>query len=214
MQLPIVRLAFVTAVALSAASLAHAQDTTRVATPTLLKRLAEAVDGGLNGRLTYVVAALDSLNPVAGTFPMEAAAAALAARLGSRWQVFGPIRQDLPDWICRPGIRTPGLPCFEEPPQVGCHHDRDMSVMGGATTICPELARDRLVRPSEIDSITVVVHLRDGTRRITPYPRTTDAIFLSVQALDKFAFPYYARIIGLEAAAALRQRTIADLLGR
>jgi hypothetical protein len=189
-----------------------AQDSTRVQTPKLLKRIAEAVDGHRTPGPKFVVASYDSLHPVAGVFSDRPSADDLRARLGPRWDVFGPFHSDV---VCelRSEVR---MPCLDDPIG-GCVHDGWSSMMGrlmggGTEPICPPDAGVlRGLRLSEVASMTLTFTLRDGTTRHLPISGNADAIFLTLPALDKFAFPYYARVGGPELAAMMRQNYVAAM---
>jgi hypothetical protein len=158
----------------------------------LLKRLAEAVDGNRTGKPVYVVARYDSLSPVAGVFEERRDAEALARRLGSMHAVFGPYKHDAL------GPLGDGNAFF-----AGCRHDGKRSDWIG---YCPGFK----LPWESIENISLTIRLRDGTTRTMDLGRTTDAVFLSLAAIDKFAIPYYASILGETAAASMR----ADIVAR
>lgn len=158
-------------------------------TPVLLKRLAEALDGNRTGDPVFIVASYDSLSPVRGVFPTRADANALAHRLGTSYDVFGP------------------FVAANEPRMLKvCKHDGTYSY---AEPICPEPPDVLLANVAEI-SLHIVT--TDGHTRDIPVGRTTDALFLSLPAVDKFMIPYYARVIGVDAAAALRASIARSML--
>jgi hypothetical protein len=64
------------------------------------------------------------------------------------------------------------------------------------------------IRMSEVQSVSLVFNMRNSSTRTIALPSGSDAIFLSLSAYDKFVFPYYARIIGIDATAAWRQQMI------
>lgn len=158
------------------------QDTIRVATPVLLKKIAEAVDGTRTGGLVWVVANTNAPHTVAGTVERETDARTLARRAGASFAVFGPYRT----------YRD----AFDVTPS-NCVHNQWTSEM--TPGICPPE-----IRLGQVDTMTLTLRMRDGTVRTIPLPAGTDAIFLTLSAVDKFAMPYYVRIVGVDSAAALR----------
>jgi hypothetical protein len=57
--------------------------------------------------------------------------------------------------------------------------------------------------PWEVLSITVRVRTADGERDLHYDPRTVDAVFLSMSAVQKFLLPYYKNLYGDEFANAV-----------
>jgi hypothetical protein len=157
-------------------------------TPVLLKRLAEALDGNRTGVPVFIVASYDSMSPVRGVFTTRAAADTLAHRLGTSYDVFGPF-----------------VAAHEPQMTKVCHHDGYLSY---AEPICPLVAPIAL---ANIAGYTLRVRMRDSSTRDIPIGRNIDAIFLSVPAIDKFMIPYYARIIGVDSAAALRASIVRSI---
>lgn len=174
---------------LLACASADAQDSLRVPSQILLKRLAEAVDGNRHGGVIYIVARYDSLSPIAGVFRERREAEALARRLGSSHDVFGPYRRH-PDLSAR--YPTDEMILF------GCKHNRWTSEY---TPICPE----RVFPLQSVQEISLTIRMRDGTTRTMDLGLMTDAVFLSQAAIDKFVIPYYEGIVGVDAAAAMRR---------
>ena len=204
---------------------AHAQD--RALTPTLLKRIAEAIDGHRVRGDQFVVASWDSLNPVAGVFPSRDDAAALVRQLGNRWNVFGPYVFPCPTPI--PGGPDP---CDPDPIPEPCPHVNPsmlwppgprpgrgggpipiMIPMTGAP-MCPIPGRPPLPPRRDLTEVILTYRFRDGSTHPFALPINTDAVFLTLPAMDKFVFPYYSRIIGLDSTSAWRQRIVSGLRGR
>ncbi|MGH7711144.1 MAG: hypothetical protein ACREOG_07665 [Gemmatimonadaceae bacterium] len=73
------------------------------------------------------------------------------------------------------------------------------------------ICNGRPIRFSEIAAMSLVLRMQNGSSRTIELPTGTDAIFLSYPAYDKFVFPYYERVIGLEATAAMRERMLRGL---
>jgi hypothetical protein len=173
-------------VALSSSRVVAAQDRPNV---VLLRRVAEAVDGRRDLAEAWVVVRYDS-NTVVDVLNNRAEAIATSRRI-PRSDVMGPFN---------------GLPTIPEPPEIlpGCVHN-GLS-MWRPRGMCPELR----IPMADVDSLMLRIKLRDGTVRTFPMARGVDALFLTMSAIDKFVIPYYTRIIGPDAAAAMRQ----DILGR
>lgn len=154
---------------------------------TLLRRIAEAVEGDRSGGQVYVVASLDGLHPVAGTFPDPKSAEQAAFDLGGGFQVFGPYQA--------PPEPPPGL-------TVGCVHNSRNSMMHIRTLCVPPR---RPVEFEDVARITLLLERVDGRIDTLPLPKGGDAIFLTLTAFDKFALPYYERTLGLAGATEMRQ---------
>lgn len=172
--------------------IAGAQDSSRVPTVTLLKRIAEAVDSRRTGREVFVVTSVDSMN-VTAVVSSRAEAMAITKRLGDRYDIHGPFRT------------TVNLGPIENIVPADCVHDGIMSAM--RTKIC----NDVVIRLENLESLSLVIRKLDGTVRTVQLPLTTNAIFLNLSAFDKFVFPYYEKIMGLEATAAWRDRLVREL---
>jgi len=167
-----------------------AQPPRRLPDPVLLKRLAESLDGNRTGTPVFIVASYDSLSPVRGVFTARPDAEALARRLGSSYDVFGPYVAARETAYWRP-----------------CQHDGVMSI---AEPICPFPP----ILYSDIVDVTLRVRTTDGHTRDIPVGRNIDALFLSLPAVDKFMIPYYARTIGIDSAAAMRTAIVRSLPAR
>jgi len=168
------------------------QDATRVPTVTLLKRIAEAVDGRRTGRSVFVVTNVDSMN-VTVVVSTRAEAMGVVRRLGPRYEIHGPFRTDV------------NLGELENIVPSECVHDAITSAM--RVKIC----NGAVIRLENLESLSLVIRKLDGTVRTVQLPLTTNAIFLNLSAFDKFVFPYYEKIMGLEATAAWRDRLVQEL---
>lgn len=176
-----------------------AQDLARVPSQILLKRLAEAVDGNRHGRTIHIVARDDS---IVGIFENRGQADAEARRRGPTYWAFGGYKYLPPPR----GVPEPSRPEIPEIILGGCRHDGTRSEWGG---ICPQ----QVLSLASVESMSVVVKLKDGTTRTWDLGRSTDAVFLSQAAIDKFAIPYYVRILGVDAAAGMRRDILARTAG-
>lgn len=168
---------------------ANAQDTSPVLTTTMLKRIAQAVDGRRSGEIVYLVLHRDSAT-VAVVTPSRPDAEAIRKKLGEHYILVGPF------------VGTYELgPLFDLVPS-DCVHDGNTSNMIGL--IC----NGQQIHRSQISSMSLVLRMRNGSTRTIALPSGTDAVFLSYPAFDKFVFPYYERVIGFDATSAMRQRML------
>ena len=196
---------------------ANAQPSERIPDPTLLKRLAEAVDGNRTGKPIYVVASYDLPNPVRGVFPGKPDAEALARRLGKSYAVFGPYSAPFDGgWLflqCRHDRVTSSM--MEH--GLGARHAYEGNKVAidttGVTLLGPYCPPETL-RLSDVEDFTLTVKMKNGTVRSVPISNQTDAVFLSLAAIDKFVIPYYSRVIGVEGAAAMRRDIVKRIPGR
>ena len=173
-------------------AMALAQDTTTILPASLLRRLAEVADGQRVANDVYLVARLTFPHEVTGVFTTRAEAQR-AVRTPD-FRVFGPIRAT----VTAPDLRKFFL--------VGCHHDGSRSVY----SICPE---GPIASLDDVLNVTITARLRSGDSVTKTYPaRSIDAVFFTLDAMDKFAFDYYARLVGITNAAKMRDSVVARLM--
>jgi len=174
---------------------AAAAQSTQPPSAGLLKRLAEAVDGHRTGAAVFVVVAGTSPHEVQGVFESRADADSLLRRLGQGFALHGPFQTE----------RDPGQAMLV----MTCTHDW-ASIWRMPT--CPR-TRPGLPRISfpDVDSISITLRLRNGTTQVIPLARGTDAVFLTLSAIDKFVIPYYGKIGGIDQAARMRAQIVAGL---
>ncbi len=153
----------------------------------MLKRLAEAVDGHRTGGLVYVVASLAGDHPVAGVFGDRKEADELLQKLGKGYSRFGPFQA--------PRDADPGY-------MVGCVHLRYSSMMRPGSDMCVPPPNE--ARVEDITGVSLLLTRANGRLDTLPLPRGTDVVFLTLNAFDKFAVPYYQRTLGLEGVTELR----------
>jgi hypothetical protein len=168
-------------------------DTTRIPSAVMLKRLGEVVDGHRGGVPVYVVASYDFPHAVAGVVESRAEADALVRAAGNRFDRFGPFlsRKD-------PGRLVYFL--------MKCVHDQITSAMH--PEICPS---GPFFAFSDVDTVKVTVWLKTHGVQTFTVPARTDAMFFTMAAIDKFAIPYYTRVLGVEEAARMRQQIVGGL---
>lgn len=180
---------------------------TRMPTVTLLKRLAEAVDGNRGGTPVYVVASYRFPNEVAGVYRNQQSADSAARASGPDHDVFGPY-DPTPIDIVRPGTSPVAIaPGGRTHLLLRCVHDGRSSMMH--IYMCPP---DPLIDRDLVRALGLTVTLTNGRVVTLGLPQSTDAIFLGMEAIDKFAVPYYSRIIG--PAATLEMRAAIDSIAR
>jgi hypothetical protein len=207
-----------------------ARGQTRLPTAQVLRRVAEAVDGHRSGRDVWVVASqLDSVN-IIGVFESPDSADAAVRRtnpslLPLRMGPFKTVRDGRfelgflvgchHDGISAmsprrfgiagidPGFGLPGTdPGTGVRPSSSAARDTVPAVPPGKYCPLPVIPRGDIAR------VTITILKRDGTTVTENLPLTADAVFFSLSAIDKFAMPYYARVLGAEPAAALRREIV------
>src|SRR6266567_2095520 len=159
-------------------------DSTRAMSASLLRRLAEAVDGYRSGDTLFVVAAWRFPHDVAGVFANRRQALEIARRRGVDYGVFGPYFAP-PDSGNEMMVYSlqfcPGL------------HDPD--------SWCPDttFALSQTVPYANIKDITITIHAKEGAsvERVLA-PGQVDAVFFTLSAIDKFVMPYYTRVYGAQ----------------
>jgi hypothetical protein len=180
----------------------------------MLHRLAEVLDGNRSGRPVLVVMSFTFPYDVAGVFDAARAQEArqLAQSMGGDFSVVGP----------NPTVADPLRNLF-----LVCPHDGFFSV-AWPRGVFPTAAPRAMCRPDRIGpdssrvappslpadsiaSIQITVIKRGGQRVTYQVPPSTDAIFFRLAALDKFAFPYYAKVLGLDSTAAMRASFVRNL---
>jgi len=161
-------------------------------TAVLLKRLGEVVDGYPMGDTLWVVISCETPHRVRGLFANVQEAERAAAIAGPLYANYGPYLAP----------RDPFAPHV----MFGCKH----TGLSMYDQMCP----DPVFRRADVESVTVTVRLKSGQTQRFPLTAETDAIFLTLSAFDKFAVPYYTRILGVDATAAMRQDIVRKLPSR
>jgi hypothetical protein len=72
-----------------------------------------------------------------------------------------------------------------------------------------DLQNYNLVDIREISDVTLIIRFKDGTERKISLPGGIDSIFFNLSAFEKFVFPYYCHVFGVEYAKKLRDNLIA-----
>ena len=167
---------------------------------TLLRRLAEAVDGYRSGEALYVVAAWHFPHEVAGVFASRALANEAVRRKGLDYAAFGPYfaPPDNGNELMLYSLQyCPGL------------HELD--------SYCPDttFSANLSVPFKNIQDITITIHQKRGpaVERVLA-PGQVDAVFFTLSAIDKFVMPYYTRIYGAQFVADMRASYLKNLRSR
>lgn len=163
---------------------------------SLLRRLAEAVDGYRSGETLFVAAARSFPHDVAGVFTSSRQATEVARRKGVDYGVFGPYfappdsGNEMMLYSLRP---CPGL------------HEWD--------SWCPDttFALNQAVPYANIKDITITIHAKDGSSVERVLSPQVDAVFLTLSAIDKFVMPYYTRVYNAQFAADMRAAYVRSL---
>jgi hypothetical protein len=165
------------------------RDTTRIPSPVLLKRLAEAVDGHRTGAVLYVVASYQPPHHVLAVLESRADAESQARAAGGLVDVFGPYKSQ------RDPVREILMKCV--------HYNS-----AADPVYCPDRSPIPL---GDVDTLSITVRLKNREVRTFPLPRGTDVVFFTLSAVDKFMIPYYTRVLGVEEAARMRQDIVRRL---
>jgi hypothetical protein len=172
-------------------------DTTRAMSASLLRRLAEAVDGYRSGDTLFVVAAWRFPNGVAGVFRNPREATEVARRRGVAYGVFGP--------YFAPPDSGNEMMLYSLQPCPGLHEPDSW---------CPDttFALSQAVPYANIKDITITIHAKDGAsvERVLA-PGEVDAVFFTLSAIDKFVMPYYMRVYGAQFTADMRAAYVRSL---
>jgi len=169
-------------------------DTARVVTASMLKRLGEVVDGNRTGGTIYVVMSYRSPFDVAAvTGTLDSAQLAARAAAG-QYGVFGPY------------LTQSESPQGQAYAMILCPKDQRTSLF-----VCPDTGSSattvHAVPMSWVTRVEFSVHTRDGQVHTQSFtPDHVEAVFFTLAAIDKFAIPYYERVLGLPYATALRAR--------
>jgi hypothetical protein len=73
-----------------------------------------------------------------------------------------------------------------------------------------ELDKLNLVGVEDIKKVELTVYFEDGAKKTITLPGGIDTIFFNLSAFEKFAFPYYCHLFGVEYAKKLRDNLIAN----
>ena len=172
-------------------------DSTRAMSASLLRRLAEAVDGYRSGETLFVVAAWRFPHGVAGVLRNPREATEIARRRGVEYGVFGP--------YFAPPDSGNEMMLYALNPCPGLHEPDSW---------CPDttLALSQAVPYANIKDITITIHAKEGpaVERVLA-PREVDAVFFTLSAIDKFVMPYYARVYSAQYAADMRATYLRSL---
>ncbi|HEY3279952.1 MAG TPA: hypothetical protein VGJ83_05520 [Gemmatimonadales bacterium] len=188
--------------------------------------MAEVADGQRLGLRVFVVVRRAFPHHVAGISSTFAGASALRRRFVTVRDlvIVGPVSPTI-DLGPRGGFMTGG-----------CVHNRWTTAMRDKPTAAPLPAMDSVVAldaqalisdsislmspplgycgtetvpPSNVVSVTITTKLRDSTLTTVVYPGgTLDAVFFTLDAMDKFVFPYYTKLFGVAAAASMRAEMV------
>jgi hypothetical protein len=60
-----------------------------------------------------------------------------------------------------------------------------------------------------IDTVDLAIHFKDGTQQDICLPGGIDSIFFNLSSFEKFVFPYYCHLYGVEYAKTMRDNLIA-----
>ena len=171
------------------------QDSTRIMSAALLRRIAEAVDGNRTGEPVFVVVMRQGgYWDVPAAFPTRQAAQGYASdHPGTEW--FGPYISP-PDEMGSP----------QQYLLAGCKHDGTLT-----RYYCPprDSLRSGSVPMAQVAEVIITVRTKDGVDHTQHYdPQHADAFFFTMSAIDKFVIPYYTWVYDASYAARLRQQSL------
>ena len=170
------------------------RETACVISSRLLNRVAAAVDGYNNGERVWVITNCSDTATVVATATSESE----ARRLGTGVLILGPYGAKREEAARMAGMdqQTVGHVIRE---YLYCWHETETSIMS------PRHCDDPVMPPlTDVSGILVRFTLRNGTVLERTLPPNADVLFLKYSALEKFAFPYYQRILGLSGVAEMR----------
>lgn len=157
---------------------------------TLLKRIAEAVDGTRTGEDVYVVASDEFPHAVAGVYPaLDVATAAM--KKNDNHRMHGPYTT----------TRDTGSAVAFAP---FCHDPHSNS--------CPFTRPDPAWKLDDVVDLTVTATHRNGKKwsaSFSPAKEKVDALSFTLAAADKFYIPYIAKVAGASHAARIRDEMAA-----
>ena len=160
-------------------------------TAATLKRLGEVVDGQRTGATIYVVMSNRAPYAVAAITSTADSARTLAAAAGEGFWAFGP-------YVTIPDNRV------EMYATTQCPKDKTSSLI-----ICPDTSAATATPMSRVAEVIVSVRTTDGVLHTQHFaPDHLEALFFTLSAYDKFAIPYYERVLGLGYATDLRNRMV------
>lgn len=166
---------------------AAAVDSLRVSAG-LLRRLAAAADGYRTDEPVWVVAASSEPYAIVGVFPSRADAVRAQTR-GSA--VFGPYVTPR-DY----GREAVFVPVKHRPP----------TIYGDTIRSTAWRLPERPWLMIDVDSVVITGYHRSGaTWRGSSRGDDIDAVFFTLSAQDKFVFPYYAQLSGLDVTTRMRE---------
>ena len=168
-------------------------DSGRGVTATLLKRLGEIVDGHRGGGSIYVVISYRFPHTVAAVTASHDSALVAARVAGNLYGVFGPYESSAES---SRGELYATQPCIKNP--------TTSVIYCGDTTMVYSPAPVPMV---DVRTVTISVTTSDGKVHTQTFgPERVEAVFFTMASIDKFAIPYYERVLGVEFAANLRTR--------
>lgn len=176
-------------------------------TATVLKRIADAVDGDRSGQLVFVVVNTDETHlplfaevvPVSGDdiAGASAQASARAAELGPTYVAVGPYQTQRDRDDKGQPISSVVFFMVKQP-------DSKMHLLKGPAALV-----------DDIESVTVSLTLKEGRQAIGDLSATfqgpLEAIFLTMSGMDKFFYPYLTALYSPQLANRQREGLIARI---
>ena len=159
----------------------------------LLNRVAAAVDGYNRGERVWVITNCHDTATVIATTTSESE----AQRLGVTGLILGPYGARREEAARMAGMDQQTIDLVI-PNYVHCWHEEETSIMR------PGHCDEPTLPIADVASILVRFQMRGGQVIERQLPTNADVLFLKYSALEKFAFPYYQRILGLTGVVEMR----------
>jgi hypothetical protein len=86
--------------------------------------------------------------------------------------------------------------------------DKHLYGIFGPYKTTDELKELNLAGVESIDSIVMNIHYKNTTTQVVTLPGKIDSIFFNLSSFEKFVFPYYSKLFGVEYAKKLRDNLI------
>ncbi len=85
--------------------------------------------------------------------------------------------------------------------------DKDYAIFGPYKTI-DDVNKLKLAGAEDITKVELTIHYKNGDPQKVSLPGAIDSIFFNLSSFEKFVFPYYCHLFGVEYAKTLRDNLI------
>ena len=87
--------------------------------------------------------------------------------------------------------------------------DKDFAIFGPYKTT-DDVENLNLVGVENIEKVDLTIHFKNGSQQNVSLPGGIDSIFFNLSSFEKFVFPYYCHLFGVEYAKKLRDNLISQ----